>query len=96
VGSPFDFGQRGFAQRAQELLEAAVAGPSCSEMTVLIGQDGALALYADSDWPLDSLVREHGARSAYRVRADNGGVRVEGRDGLRTCVLESRHPRLLR
>jgi hypothetical protein len=89
----------GFAQRAQELLEAAVAGPAVSEMTVLIGDDGAIQLCADSDWPLDSLARERGARSAYRVRSHQDGVRVEGREegreGLRTCILESRRPRLL-
>ncbi len=85
----------GFAQRAQELLEAAVSGPSVTEMTVLIGHDGAIQLCADSDWPLDSLARERGARSAYRVSSNQGGVRVEGREGLRTCILESRRPRLL-
>jgi hypothetical protein len=85
----------GFAQRAQELLEAAVSGPAVSEMTVLIGHDGAIQLCADSDWPLDSLARERGARSAYRVSSSKGGVRVEGREGLRTCVLESRRPNLL-
>ncbi|MEO5925170.1 MAG: hypothetical protein ABIR70_15220 [Bryobacteraceae bacterium] len=85
----------GFAQRAQDLLEAAVNGPTVSEMTVLISHDGAIHLCADSDWPLDSLARERGARSAYRVSSNKGGVRVEGREGLRTCVLESRRPRLL-
>lgn len=85
----------GFAQRAQELLEAAVRGPMVSEMTVLIGHDGAIALCADSDWPLESLARERGARSAFRVSAGRGGVRVEGREGLLRCVLESRRPGLL-
>ncbi len=85
----------GFAQRAQELLDAAVAGPAVAEMTVLIGHDGAIQLCADSDWPLDSLARERGAKSAYRVRTVRDGVRVEGREGWRTCVLESRRPRLL-
>ena len=85
----------GFAQRAQELLEAAIAGPAGSEMTVLIGHDGAIQLCADSDWPLESLARERGARSAYRVSSNRGGVRVEGREGLRTCVLESSRPQML-
>jgi hypothetical protein len=85
----------GFAQRAQELLEAAVAGPVASEMTVLIGQDGGIQLSVDSDWPLESLARESGARAAYRVSSRDGGVRVEGREGWRTCVLESRRPGLL-
>jgi hypothetical protein len=61
-------------------------------MTVLIGQDGGIQLCADSDWPLDSLARERGARAAYRVTTHGAMVRVEGREGLRTCVLESRRP----
>jgi hypothetical protein len=84
-----------FLQRAQELLEMALAGPASCEMTVLIGQDGAIQLCADSDWPLDSLARERGARAAYRVRSHQGAIRVEGREGLRTCVLESSSPRPL-
>ena len=82
----------GFAQRAQELLEAALNAPVASEMTILIGSDGALRLCSDSDWPLDSLARERGAQAAYRVSARNGSVRVEGRQGMHTCVLESRRP----
>ena len=85
----------GFAQRAQELLETAISGPVGSELTVLIGEDGAIQLCANSDWPLESLARERGARAAYRVRSDHAGVRVEGREGLRTCLLELRRPRLL-
>jgi hypothetical protein len=84
----------GFAQRAQELLEAAVAGPSGSEITVLIGHDGRLELCngaegQGSEWPLEALVRERGARAGYRVCSRGNTVRVEGREGLRTCVLES-------
>lgn len=79
-----------FAQRAQQLLEAASASPGVAEeMTVLIGHDGSI-LCADSDWPLDSLARERGARAAYRVTRRGAVVRVEGREGMQTCVLESR------
>ncbi len=88
----------GFAQRAQELLDAAVAGPPGPELTVLIGQDGSLRLCngsegPGSEWPLESLVRERGARAGYRVLSRGKTVRVEGREGLRTCVLESLRPR---
>lgn len=81
-----------FAQQAQQLLDTAESGESCSEMTILIGADGALRLCADSDWPLDSLAAEHGARTAYRISHRNGSVRVEGREGSRRCVLESNTP----
>lgn len=81
-----------FTHRAQQLLDTALAGPAGSEITVLVGEDGAVRLCVDSDWPLDSLMRERGARAAYRVRSFGGTVRVEGREGFRTCVLESSRP----
>jgi hypothetical protein len=85
-----------FAQDAQSLLEAAGAaaanGESRSEMTILIGRDGGIHMVADSDWPLESLAREHGARSAYRVSGSGGAVRVEGREGGERCLLESDSP----
>ena len=83
-----------FAEDAQNLLDAALAavqrGESCQEMTILIGRDGAIQLCADSDWPLDSLMLDRGARTGYRVSPARNSVRVEGREGLLRCVLESR------
>jgi hypothetical protein len=85
-----------FAQDAQSLLDAAAAaasnGETCSEMTILIGQDGGIHMLAESDWPLDSLALHHGARSAYRVSGSGGAVRVEGREGGQRCLLESASP----
>lgn len=67
-------------------------GESCSDMTILITAEGAIRMVADSDWPLDSLAWHHGAQSAYRVSDRRGSVRVEGREGSKTCVLESAKP----
>jgi hypothetical protein len=82
----------GFAEQAQSLMDAALAalerGESCQEMTVLISRDGGIQMCADSDWPLDSLMLDRGARTGYRVSPRRGSVRVEGREGLRRCVLE--------
>ena len=83
-----------FAEQAQSLLDAALMaierGESCQEMTVLIGRDGSIQMCADSDWPLDSLMLDRGARTGYRVTPRRGSVRVEGREGLRRCLLEGR------
>jgi hypothetical protein len=83
-----------FAAQAQDLLDAALAalerGDSCQEMTVLIGRDGGIQMCADSDWPLDSLMLDRGARTGYRVTPRSGSVRVEGREGLQRCLLEGR------
>jgi hypothetical protein len=80
------------ANQAQDLLDAALAalgrGESCQEMTVLIGRDGGIQMCADSDWPLDSLMLDRGARTGYRVSPRGRSVRVEGREGSRRCLLE--------
>ena len=61
-------------------------------MTILIANDGGIRMFTDSDWPLDSLTQHHGAQTAYRVIEARNSVRVEGREGLRRCVLESTKP----
>ena len=84
------------SEQACNILDAAVSasrnGQACSEMTILIGPGGHIRMVVDSDWPLDSLARHHGAQSAYRVSEESGRIRVEGRDGMRRCVLESAPP----
>lgn len=77
-----------FTQNAAEILNAAESAGSPSDWTILVGADG-IRMIADSDWPLDSLLWHHGAQSAYRVTERRGSIRVEGREGSRTCVLES-------
>ena len=66
------------------ILEAAEASGSSSNMTILIAGDGHIKMFADSDWPLDSLTWHHGAKTAYRVTEQTGvgSVRVEGREGM--------------
>ena len=81
----------GFAEQAEEIFRAAQSAGTASEMTILLGGDG-VRLIADSDWPLDSLLWHHGAKTAYRVSELNGRIRVEGREGATRCVLESARP----
>jgi hypothetical protein len=83
-------------EQARNILDAAESasrsGQTCTEMTILIGPEGHIRMVADSDWPLESLARHHGAQSAYRVSEETGRIRVEGRDGMRRCLLESSSP----
>ncbi len=85
-----------FIDTAVEILEAAenvmMTGQTPSEISILIGSEGSIRIVADSDWPLDSLQREHGARMAYRVSPAGSRVSVDGRDGVRTCHLETETP----
>ena len=80
-----------FTEQAENILvtaeTAAWRGEQCADLTILIGQDGGIHMLSDSDWPLDSLTSHHGAKAAYRVMQRNGEVRVEGREGTRTCLL---------
>ena len=94
-GAPDMWGMSLFAAHMEQLLEGArtAAGGETGSMTVLIGPDNGIRMIADSDWPLDSLALERGAKSAFRViRERNGRVRVEGREGSRRCVMESLSP----
>jgi len=72
--------------------QATQAGNAPTDFTILISPEGGIHMIADSDWPLDSLQSHHGARTAYRVSEHCSKVRVEGREGGRTCVFETESP----
>jgi hypothetical protein len=84
-----------FVDNAVQILNAAESavesGHTPSDMTILITPEG-IRMIADSDWPLDSLQLQHGAEMAYRVSRSAINVRVEGRTGSRTCLLETVKP----
>ncbi len=82
-----------FFEDAANLLDAAEcaaqSGQAPSHLTIVLGAAGGIRMIADSDWPLDSLQAFHGASTVYRVSGQNDNIRVEGRDGSRTCVFET-------
>ena len=82
-----------FLRNAERILDAAGnmdrTGSSRHSVTILIDWSGAIRVVTDSDWTLQSLQIERGARLAYRVTENQGRVRVEGRSGSESCVLES-------
>jgi hypothetical protein len=86
----------GFIDNAVSILSAAEgaveSGHGPSDVTILIMPEGSIRMIADSDWPLESLQMEHGARMAYRVNQIASIVRVEGRAGSRTCLFETAKP----
>ena len=85
-----------FLQDAANLMDAAQSAVRCgaapSHLTILLGCEGGLRMIADSDWPLDSLQAHHGASTVYRVSQETDRVRIEGREGFSTCVLETPSP----
>lgn len=85
-----------FLENAREIFETAErvleTGGTPSNVSILMGGSGGIRIIAESDWPLESLQREHGAAMAYRVSGGADRVRVEGRNGPRTCHLETIAP----
>jgi hypothetical protein len=57
-----------------------------------MGAQTGIHILADSDWPLENLMRERGAQMAYRVSAVKNRVIVDGCDENRTCHVESTPP----
>lgn len=84
-----------FIDDAVEILQAAenivVSGQTPGHYSILLGSAG-IRMIADSDWPLDSLQREYGANTAYRVSTSEGRVKVDGNQGNRTCHFEATPP----
>lgn len=69
------------------------SGHSPTEMSILISSEGRIRMVADSDWPLDSLQAFHGAKTAYRLTNHDQKVRIDGREGSRTCQFETQDMR---
>jgi hypothetical protein len=82
-----------FTDNAASIFEAAETaretGHALSNMTIVIEREGGIRMIAESDWSLESLQAHHGAQMVYRVRQQDETVRLEGRAGNRTCLLES-------
>jgi hypothetical protein len=85
-----------FLDNALQILDAAESaiqsGHTPTDMTILITAEGGIRMVADSDWPLESLQIQHGAKMAYRVSQSASLVRVEGRADSRTCLFETAKP----
>ncbi len=83
----------GFIENGANIFEAAQnvmnTGESPSDYTIVMGAQGGITLIADSDWPLDSLLRERGADMAYRIKPGTDRVSVDGVSGTSTCRFEA-------
>jgi hypothetical protein len=89
-------GKETFLENASRLFEIArnsAQTGAVTDLSILIGHDGAIRVITASDWPLESLEAHHGSRMAFRVRhTQDRRVRLEGRAGSRTCLLEAAKP----
>ena len=81
---------------AEKIFESAClasgAQNSPCDLAIIIGQAGAIQIVEAAGWRLDSLESDYGARRVYRITRSSGHVRVEGRAGPQTCLIESTRP----
>ena len=87
---------RAFWADAEGIFEtargASLSGSPDCDLAILIGPQGEIHMLQAAGWALAGLVAEHGAKTAYRVSEHAGSIRVEGREGTHTCVMESAKP----
>ena len=87
-----------FLENAQQIFEAAgsasQSGLAPSDISILIDGQGGVRMLADSDWPLASLEANYGCCMAYRVNQNAGRIRVEGRSGAQSCLLQTETPQV--
>ena len=87
---------RQFLEDARNILEAAEAvsasAGALTDFTILISAEGSIEMLAGSDWPLERLLQERGARTVYRISEQRGKVTLEGRCGRQSCRLEAVTP----
>ena len=68
------------------------SGHPPTDFVILLGCESGIRMIADSDWSLEALQAEHGARTAYRVSMRANNIRVEGKENGRSCRLEAEAP----
>jgi hypothetical protein len=68
------------------------AADLAQDFAIVIKPDGALHFIMESPFSLEGAASCSGARAAFRVTRSSAGVRVEGRNPGRACVLEERSP----
>jgi hypothetical protein len=74
------------------IFETAASGAresGAGELNILIGDDGALRIVAGEGWRPEALSAHYGAKTVYQVKHTADGVRVEGRSGEASCVLQT-------
>jgi hypothetical protein len=76
-----------FWEDAIGVLETAARGDG-EELGILVDDAGAIRIVPAAGWRTDALQAHYGARTVYQVSHPPSGVRVTGRSGRRSCVLE--------
>lgn len=80
-----------FLKDAEEIFQTArQGGREDCELAILVGRDGGIHMLAGSGWELEPLRLHHGAKAAYRITRNGGGVRLEARSADEACLLQAK------
>src|SRR6185503_4327601 len=74
-----------FLRTANEIFDSARGGDEDCRLAILVDDDGAIRMFADSDWDLGRLREHHAARAAYRITRIAGRVQLEARETGQSC-----------
>jgi hypothetical protein len=77
-------------ENAHRIFDIARSGAAAGnqDFALLVRPDGGLHFVMESPFSMEAAALHCGARTAYRITRSIDGVRVDGRGGGRTCVLE--------
>src|SRR5579863_2781954 len=78
---------------ARRILDVARFGRDSQDFALLVRPDGGLHFVMESPFSIEAAAIHAGSQSVFRITRSRGAVRVEGRSGNRSCVLEDRNPR---
>jgi hypothetical protein len=81
-----------FLEDAERVLETANIAPAhcgMADLAILIDAWGGMRIVDAAGWRPEALQAHYGAKTVYQVARTPGGIRVMGRSGGRSCVLES-------
>ncbi|MBZ5623600.1 MAG: hypothetical protein LAQ69_33480, partial [Acidobacteriia bacterium] len=82
-----------FLKHADEIFQTArEGGPDDCEMSILVNREGSIHMLAGTDWELEPLRIDQGARAAYRISRKDGRVRLEARSADESCLFEAKPP----
>ena len=84
-----------FLEDAERVLETANGTPAycgMADMAILLDAWGGMRIVDAVGWRPEALQAHYGAKTVYLVARTAGGIRVTGRSGGQSCVLESSRP----
>src|SRR5947207_6452399 len=76
-----------FWQDAMQILETARQGAE-TNVGILVDHTGGIRIVDSAGWNPDSMQAHYGARTVYQITRSPRGVRVAGKCGGESCLLE--------